>query len=179
MDGYQEIDDDLHNWLKMKMIINNWCESSAIEMFTSEFWTVRSTTIQSFLTFHSKYSTSLRWLPYISPTIIIIIKWIAMGWMGRRKKFKSILRASSVVAETAETQHWDQPFRTTSQIHQLGTSQNQLIWQHFTHLAPLFPPFLPWLCSVENQTYFNTFDNILRPPLTDILPNASSSPNVC
>ena len=135
------------------MIINNWCESSAIEMFTSEFWTVRSTTIQSFLTFHSKYSTSLRWLPYISPTIIIIIKWIVMGWMGRRKKFKSNLRASSVVAETAETQHWDPPFRTTSQIHQLGTSQNQLIWQH-SHIWHRFflPSFFDWVQFKTRQT---------------------------
>ena len=128
--------------LKMKMIFNSWCESLATEVFTSGFWTVRSTTIQSFLAFHGKYSTSLRWLPYISTTIIIIIKWIVMGWMGRRKKFKSILRASPLVAETAETQHWVPPFQTTSQIHQLATSQNQLIWQHFTHLAFSFLPSL-------------------------------------
>ena len=149
--------------LNMKMIFNSWCESLATEVFTSGFWTVRSTTIQPFLAFHGKYSTSLRWLPYKSTTIIIIIKWIVMGWMGRRKKFKSILRASPLVAETAETQHWVPPFQTTSQIHQLATSQNQLIWQHFTHLAPLFPSFLPCQCLVENQTDFCTFNNILRP----------------
>ena len=91
--------------LKMKMIFNSWCESSATEVFTSGFWTECSTTIQSFLAFHGKYSAPLRLLPYISTTIIIIIKWIVMGWMGRRKKFKSILRALPLVAETAETQH--------------------------------------------------------------------------